>query len=312
MSLAQYQGVGVVGSSAEYLYDGATGADIGAQCLSVYAFIARCFDWAPASGAPAPEVWLFGLSRGAYIVRCIGGMVNNCGVLRDPRSPDLDTLTAELYLIYRSRAPEDAPNTGARALAFSQRWCHVALPEAPIRFLGLIDTVGSLGIPTLSAGMPLGYVDDNLKFYDCAVSHEVQHVRQAQAIHDRLALFDPCHVARGPSTSPPYPNTPLSSYTLEERWFPGWSSTRSGDVYGLIERTSAFTLKALTAITLGTVGAGTILHGLILRNRRITEPAEFYLSLGDTQMFDSRRYPSMSYRIYRTVVGPGRVTSAML
>ncbi|PKK60358.1 hypothetical protein RhiirC2_669794, partial [Rhizophagus irregularis] len=29
---------------------------------------------------PGDDIWLFGFSHGAYIVRCIAGMIRNCGI----------------------------------------------------------------------------------------------------------------------------------------------------------------------------------------------------------------------------------------
>lgn len=31
---------------------------------------------------PGSRIWLFGLSRGAYTVRAVAGMINNCGIIK--------------------------------------------------------------------------------------------------------------------------------------------------------------------------------------------------------------------------------------
>lgn len=34
--------------------------------------------------SPGDEIYLFGFSRGAYTVRCLCGLINNCGILKRP------------------------------------------------------------------------------------------------------------------------------------------------------------------------------------------------------------------------------------
>ena len=64
-------------------------------------------------------------------------------------------------------------------------------PFALCRFMGLLDTVGALGVPKINPGVGLSY-----EFYDQNVSGEVQTVCQALATHDRMSLFTPCFVRR--------------------------------------------------------------------------------------------------------------------
>ena len=99
----------------------------------------------------------------------------------------------------RSTAPKQGMQQGSEN--------DTATQTPSIKFMGLLDTVGALGVPSVDAGIGLSY-----EFYDQVVSSEVQHVYQALATHDRLSVFTPCFVRR---------NAELDGYTTREAWFPG-------------------------------------------------------------------------------------------
>jgi uncharacterized protein (DUF2235 family) len=82
------------------------------------------------------EVFVHGFSRGAYTARSLVGMIRNVGLLK----PDSGHRVTDAYAIYRqSDASADTPE----AVAFRQRYSR----EIKIKFLGVWDTVGALGIP---------------------------------------------------------------------------------------------------------------------------------------------------------------------
>ena len=77
-----------------------------------------------------------------------------------------------------------------------------------VKFMGLLDTVGSLGVPKVNAGFGLEFL-----FYDQDVSEQVENVYQALAAHDVFFGFDPCFVRREDGYSKPG--------VTQEVWFPG-------------------------------------------------------------------------------------------
>jgi len=133
-----FDGIGLGSTFFAYLFNGSTANDIASMCLEVYTFIAEHFN-------KDTEIWMFGLSRGAYTVRCVAGMINNCGIVKDSS----EDLCKQVYRIYSSPYDEDAPYS-KQSVTFRERasWDDVA----PIKFMGLFDTVGSIGIPNLDAG----------------------------------------------------------------------------------------------------------------------------------------------------------------
>ncbi|KAF9346267.1 hypothetical protein BGX26_002246 [Mortierella sp. AD094] len=63
------------------LFNGATGNDIDRNCIEVYKYIVK-------HHTPKHQIWMFGLSRGAYTVRCVAGMINNCGIHKRQNTSD--------------------------------------------------------------------------------------------------------------------------------------------------------------------------------------------------------------------------------
>jgi uncharacterized protein (DUF2235 family) len=54
-------------------------------------------------GPGLSRVWLFGLSRGAYTVRAVAGMINNCGILEPTAAGNAERSAAlqEVWGLYR-------------------------------------------------------------------------------------------------------------------------------------------------------------------------------------------------------------------
>jgi hypothetical protein len=80
--------------------------------------------------------------------------------------------------------------------------------------MGLVDTVGSLGIPRLDAGIGFDWPE----FYDQNISGEVEKVYHACSMHDRLWMFQPCRARRDPKKNYETTRPELAIY---EKWFPG-------------------------------------------------------------------------------------------
>ena len=201
--IAGYQeGVGLNKTFLEYLWDGATASTIGDECVSVYKFIVENF-------TDDHEIWMFGLSRGSFIIRCVAGMVNNCGIIKTTglSTEDISTLCQEIYRTYRSPLAIDQP-TSDRCVRLRENAARVWPIPRPIRFMGLFDTVGGLGIPRVNAGVGFDWPE----FYDQKVSSVVQDVYHAVSLHDRLWIFQPCLAFEGDGQD---------KARVHQKWFPG-------------------------------------------------------------------------------------------
>jgi hypothetical protein len=200
-----FPGSGVGGTFLAHLYNATAAMDIANDCIEVYKYIVEHY-------TGNQEIWMFGLSRGSYTVRSVGGMINNCGIIKQAADfggltkQTIDRLCNDVYQIYRSPFPEDEPH-GWNSDRF-RRLSHVV--STPIKFMGLLDTVGAMGVPKLDSGIGLTFPE----FHDQKISSEVEKVYHACAIHDRLWMFEPCRAIRDPD-----PNRPWLE--VHERWFPG-------------------------------------------------------------------------------------------
>src|SRR6201992_4243353 len=124
------RGVGTSGLQTEVLIEGMTGLGLDENIRSAYMFIAQNY-------LPGDEISLFGFSRGAYTARSLAGFIGACGILKRQRLGDL----AKAWRYYR-RGP--LPHSPQDFVRLNQSDAHT---DATIKFLGVWDTVGALGVP---------------------------------------------------------------------------------------------------------------------------------------------------------------------
>jgi uncharacterized protein (DUF2235 family) len=201
-----HPGVGTGTDFVDRLLGGATGFGISRNIRDAYGFLVLNYE-------PGDEIFLFGFSRGAYTARSLAGLIRNSGILR----PECGHLFGDAYEIYRSRAESDRPNA-PEAVEFREKNSH---RETRIKFVGVWDTVGALGIPLgigrsvlklLGAlrGRPYLY-----EFHNVELSSFVDHAYHALAIDEKREPFRPTLW----SVSPETPRAPTQSF--EQVWFPG-------------------------------------------------------------------------------------------
>jgi len=153
---------------------GAFGFGLSRDVRDCYRFLVDHFE-------PGDEVFFFGFSRGAYTARSAVGFVRNSGILR----PEHADRVGEAYALYRSRRPGARPKSVAAQL-FRRSYSH----ETRIRFLGVWDTVGALGIP-LSGLRMVNLINRRWQFHDTALSSTVDTAFHALAIDERRGPFQP-------------------------------------------------------------------------------------------------------------------------
>jgi uncharacterized protein (DUF2235 family) len=124
----------------------------------------------PAADSSDIGVFILGFSRGAYTARSLVGMIRNCGLLL----PENAHRIADAYALYRQR--DESADTD-QAQAFRNRYSR----EIKIKFLGVWDTVGALGIP-LPALQWLNAKE--YAFHDTELSGIVQNAAHATAIDE--------------------------------------------------------------------------------------------------------------------------------
>jgi uncharacterized protein (DUF2235 family) len=193
-----HYGVGTAGQW-DRITGGAFGTGIEQNVRALYRFLVYNYQ-------PGDELYLFGFSRGAFTVRTLAGFMNKVGLVQK----NDEYYTPELYGLYESGTEVD-----------SDEWKHAfrnikePRPCPPIRFIGVWDTVGSLGAPGVLGQLlnPRKY-----KYHDIELNTTIQNAFHALAIDERRKPFAPSIWIK--------PKGWLG--TLEQAWFAGVHSNVGG------------------------------------------------------------------------------------
>jgi uncharacterized protein (DUF2235 family) len=195
-------GVGSSGSFWDRLRGGAIGYGLDTNVQAAYQHIARDYE-------PGDDIYFFGFSRGAYTARSTLGMVRKCGIVKDAS----DEAVRRAWVHYRSNVhPEDE-------LAKQWRRENALLITEPdeyipiAKFIGVWDTVGSLGVPIRG-------LRERYDFHDVTLTSLVDNACHALAIDEHRKDYEPTLWARS--------KTPRKEQHLEQRWFSGAHSDVGG------------------------------------------------------------------------------------
>ncbi len=177
---------------------GTFGAGLDLNILEGYKVLAKNYK-------DGDEVFVLGFSRGAYTARSLVGLIRNCGLVKNRLLP---LRTAMAYGIYRTR--DDGPDS-----MVASEFREVFSREIKIKFLGVWDTVGALGIPF---GVLKKFNSKLYEFHDTSLSGIVENGYHAVAIDENRRDYDVC--LWNPKEKP--------NQTLEQRWFVGAHSDVGG------------------------------------------------------------------------------------
>jgi len=198
-----YYEPGVGTSLGIRLRGGALGRGIFDNVLDCYRFLVHNFE-------PGDELYFFGFSRGAYTVRSLAGLVRNSGILKRGH----ESSEKEAVALYRDYSDDTKPD-GETSIRFRAEHSHT--PD--IRFIGVWDTVGALGIPGLDGRFRLLRGLD-WQFHDVTLSSIVKNAFHALAIHEHRAEFLPTLWEQQPGMA--------DQQRLEQVWFSGAHSDVGG------------------------------------------------------------------------------------
>lgn len=196
------QGIGAEGNWFTRTFDGATGKGIDNNIMDAYKFIVWNYE-------PGDEIYLFGFSRGAYTARSLAGLIRKSGILK---KNDLNLLS-KAYQLYRNH--EAMPDSD-EAIKFRK---DNSFDVYNIKFIGVWDTVGSLGIP-----LHLFQWINRKKysFYDTTLSSIVKYAYHAISIDERRGNFQPTLWELSKNRARDF------EQVLEQRWFAGVHSNVGG------------------------------------------------------------------------------------
>ncbi|BES70988.1 DUF2235 domain-containing protein [Marinobacter nanhaiticus D15-8W] len=167
------EGIGTAGGLDRWL-GGFLGVGLSANLLQAYRFIAN--NW-----APTDDIYLLGFSRGAYTVRSLAGFIHVMGLMAKSEMRHLP----QAYQWYRAEPGPDRDKLPQAPLVEELRQTSRRIP---VRFLGVFDTVGALGIPVPGLRrLSRPWVG----FHDTQLCDSVSYAVQALAIDERRAPFQP-------------------------------------------------------------------------------------------------------------------------
>ena len=199
-----HSGVGT-GGPLDQFTGGAFGKGIESNIRAIYRFILY-------NHVPGDELFLFGFSRGAFTVRTLAGFMHRYGLVRKRD----DYYVPEMYQCYEKNIAQHTPD-----------WNRIFLNEQgnsriqrtrdcpPIKFIGVWDTVGSLGAPGLLGQL---FNSERYQYHDVALNPSIEHAVHAVALDERRKPFAPS-LWRKPEGW---------KGTLEQAWFAGVHSNVGG------------------------------------------------------------------------------------
>jgi uncharacterized protein (DUF2235 family) len=176
-----HDGLGTSGP-LDKLTGGAFGTGIEQNVRDLYRSILYNF-------APGDDLFFFGFSRGAFTVRTLAGLMNRIGMLKK----DGDYFLPEIYACYENNK---GPGTPEWTYAF--RRIKDVQPCPPIKFVGVWDTVGSLGAPGV-IGKVAGWFNGNkYAYHDVGLHPTIFNAYHALALDERRNPFKPTLWTRPP------------------------------------------------------------------------------------------------------------------
>ncbi|CAG9297591.1 DUF2235 domain-containing protein [Celerinatantimonas diazotrophica] len=193
-----HPGVGTGHSIKQKLLGGGLGEGINRNIKSAYRFLCENYQ-------EGDHIYLYGFSRGAYTVRCLAGFITKCGLLKTKQLDDSDIwhkIDKAFSLGYRKNQPLANWSSNGEFTT-----------NIEIFFIGVWDTVGSLGIPDEMGILKLFDNPQKYYFYNTQLSKNIKHARQALSIDEKRKTFQP--------TLWDETQAKQDHVDLVQKWFPG-------------------------------------------------------------------------------------------
>lgn len=195
---------------------GVFGIGLGENVRQAYAFLAE-------HATVEDEIHVFGFSRGAFTVRSLCGLLGCAGLPTRLKEQAVEAA----WNWYRLSPAERSRPPAERREAVERMQADLLRHEprgVKVRFLGIYDTVGSLGIPVPRLRWLNGWADrlmgGVIRFHDTTLGRNVEIACQALAIHERRGTFKPVVWSRAPGRVRRADGTVVEQRVLQT-WFAG-------------------------------------------------------------------------------------------
>lgn len=193
------QGVGT-GNSLDRFSGGAFGRGLEDNILDAYRFLIGNYE-------DGDEIYFFGFSRGAFTARSTAGMIRKCGILKRGSVAEYRAATE----LYHSKVHPDEE----LARRFKEEHSVCRDGDIKVKFVGVWDTVGALGIPLRGLR---SLTQRRHQFHDTELSGTVEFAYHALSIDEHRAPFAPAL----------WKYKPKEGQTVEQVWFAGVHSDVGG------------------------------------------------------------------------------------
>jgi uncharacterized protein (DUF2235 family) len=190
--------------------------------------ITSAYEWLMDHYTPGDEIFIFGFSRGAYTARSLAGFISKCGLLQGGAPLGVN----QLFTRYRragQRTIRDLmaaqeQGQGQKDFSFEEGWMLKYAQAVPIKFIGVFDTVGELGVPfpwwNQLFGSAYQFLNTGLRQNDTFAFH-------ALAIDEHRKAFAPTLWSNQGATNAAH--RPIER--TEQRWFIGAHANAGGGYF---------------------------------------------------------------------------------
>ena len=178
----------------------------------VYENMAECYQFLMQHYQAGDQIYIFGFSRGAFTARSVAGLINMFGILQ----PHMVSMVPSLLHIYFSDRGTDGDRAVRMARQATQLFADPRERHVNIHFVGVWDTVASVGMPPFSKQFTARADLGGKRFLN---------VRQALALDEFRAQFAPRQYVDPNGEYRSDKGLPVS---LKQLWFSG----AHGDVGG--------------------------------------------------------------------------------
>ena len=259
--------------------------------------IQKAYQWLVDRYDDGDEIFIFGFSRGAYTARSLAGFIAKCGLLQSGGALGV----TQLYNRYRRPSARtiwaliDAQqNDPAAAFTLEERLMLKYSLAVHIKFVGVWDTVGDLGVPWLSLE-GLSWLTSH-GFLSTGLRRPIDYGFHALAIDEHRLAFSPTLWTVRHTDNPDFDAAPTRDISsVEQRWFVGAHANVGG----------GYDSDILPQVPLRWLMKKASLHGLAFRNDVTLDGDELTAPITDSYRdFMYGLYHLVSPPHYRTIGAP--------
>jgi uncharacterized protein (DUF2235 family) len=254
------------------------------------------YEWLVDQYNPEDDIFIFGFSRGAYTARSLAGYIAKCGLLK----PGGSLGVKQLYKRYRRPDDKtiwtllDEQAAGTLQDASPEELLMLKYSMAVrIKFIGVWDSVGELGIPAFS--IP-GISRSTLGFLHTGLRLPIENGYHALAVDEHRRNFAPTlWTVRRPKDANAKIAPPRALSSVEQRWFVGAHANIGG----------GYESDLLAQLPLRWIMKKASLHGLTFRNDVEIDGNYLNSQIGDSyREFMGGFYRWISFRYHRPIGEP--------